>query len=223
MASKLDQTLQRQEGLGSSGGEILREILVRERDRPVSGGQDTQESRPLLRVLSSDGDHVVEANMYCEETPYQSPVEIDFTAVRNKIIAYDQYDWLYEVCFKEFREWWADQGGRINQAYQWMDLHRGRFSQLLIDSFKFCRDYCLNHLYESESARKLLNDMKLRGETENCTLDLQLNVAKNWVDREGGGGMRWCMQKAKEHADYILQLRPVADDEGQKIADVDRT
>lgn len=177
-------------------------------------------------MLSSDGSSVVveaEANLYCEETPYQSPVEIDFTAVRNKIIAYDQYDWLYEVCFKEFREWWADQGGRINQAYQWMDQHKDRFSQLLIDSFKFCRDYCLNHLYESESARKLLNDMKLRGETENCTLDLQLNVAKSWVDREGGGGMRWCMQKAKEHADYILQLRPVADDEGQKVANVDRT
>lgn len=221
LASELNQTMQQQERLGSDRGSILPEETIRERNARMSGRPETTDSDRLHTLLSSPRSPVDVIKLYCEETPYQSPIEIDFQAVRNKKIAYDQYDWLYEKCFKEFREWWSEHGDKINQAYEIMDNHKNKFSQITIDSFKFARDYCLNHLYESESARKSLQNLKLSGETENCALDLQLNVAKLWADKEGGGGMRWCMLKCTEHAKLILN-GPLADDRQEKTTNVDR-
>lgn len=225
LASELNQTMRQHEGLGGTGGSILPEETIRERDEGMPGGSKTTDSDALHTLLS--GNNTVDTdpdpiNLYCEETPYQSPAEIDFRLIRNRQLAYDQYDWLYEKCFADFRAWWSKNGERINKAYAIMDHHRDTISQLTIDSFKFARDYCLNHLYESESARKGLAMLKQSGEIENCALDLQLNVAKLWADKEGGGGMRWCMKKCQEHADYFMGLGPLADAQQDETTNVDR-
>lgn len=226
LASELDQTVRQQKGLGSTGGNILPEKTIRERDEGMPGGSKTTDNNTLHTLLPGNGSPVNTEpdpiNLYCEETPYQSPAEIDFRLIRNRQLAYDQYDWLYEKCFADFRTWWSKNGERINKAYAIMDLHRDTISQLTIDSFKFARDYCLNHLYESESARKSLATLKQSGEIENCALDLQLNVAKLWADKEGGGGMRWCMKKCQEHADYFMGLDPLADAQQDETTNVDR-
>nr|WDQ28107.1 hypothetical protein [Bird parvovirus] len=128
------------------------------------------------------------------------------------MLAYDNYEFMYKQAFEKLRNWWFNHSVHLKLCAETETLEGDEEFHLAFNTLQL-------KLNSSEEARKILGDLKSKGETESIALDCMLNECIRWAICNTRGGMEWCMDTALSIADRTISRHeyqiPFSDDETQ--------
>nr|QKE54918.1 MAG: hypothetical protein [Parvoviridae sp.] len=135
---------------------------------------------------------------------------LDIACYRDRLLSWDNYDYMLEKAFSRVRAWWFNYGTHVKLVLKELEAQ-------LCDTFKIAAGIVRQQIHESENGKRLLDNLKTRDEHADLHLDLLINAGITWRDNGGPGGMRWCLDYLEQQLPLLLNRcrvqRPVSDDE----------
>ncbi|QTE03876.1 MAG: hypothetical protein [Ara ararauna aveparvovirus] len=135
---------------------------------------------------------------------------LDLACYRDRLLSWDNYDYMLEKAFSRVRAWWFNYGTHVKLVLKELEAQ-------LCDTFKIATGIVRQQIHESENGKRLLDNLKTRDEHADLHLDLLINAGITWRDNGGPGGMRWCLDYLEQQLPLLLNRcrvqRPVSDDE----------
>nr|QKE54910.1 MAG: hypothetical protein [Parvoviridae sp.] len=135
---------------------------------------------------------------------------IDIACYRDRLLSWDNYDYMLEKAFSRVRAWWFNYGTHVKLVLKELEAQ-------LCDTFQIAAGIVRQQIHESENGKRLLDNLKTRDEHADLHLDLLINAGITWRDNGGPGGMKWCLNYLEQQLPLLLNRcrvqRPVSDDE----------